>query len=76
MAYNDVYGLSLIVALLALVYWIYLFAVAPFRVLARYGIRGPLPLPFYGNWKAMTRVGQLKFIDETVKRYGPVYGYV
>ena len=76
MAYNDVYGLALVVALLGLVYWIYHFVVAPFRVLAHHGIRGPPPLAFFGNWKAMVRLGQLKFMDETIKDYGAVCGYV
>ena len=70
------YDVVLVVALLALVYWLYRFAVAPFRVLAHYGIRGPSPLPFYGNWKTMSKMGKLKFLDETIKCHGPVCGYI
>ena len=63
-----------IIGLLAVLYWLYSFAIAPFRVFVRYGIRGPAPSPFYGNHRALTKMGRLKFKEEMLKRHGKVFG--
>ena len=64
-----------VAALLVVLYWVYSFAIAPFRVLARYGIQGPSPVPFYGNERMMAKMGRLKFTVHTIKTYGPIHGY-
>ena len=76
MEYGSLFGVAAVAALLVVLYWIYSFAIAPFRVLARYGIRGPSPVPFYGNLKMAAKMGRLKFIAHTIKTYGPIHGYV
>ena len=58
----------------ALLYWLYSFAIAPFRVLAHCGIQGPPPTPFYGNLKAVSSTGRLKFTQEMLEKYGKVFG--
>jgi len=36
------------------------YAYAPFQVLKRYGIKGPQPVPFYGNYKEAEKVVSLE----------------
>ena len=76
MEYSILFGVAVIAALLVVLYWVYAFVVAPFRVLARYGIQGPSPVPFYGNQRIVAKMGRLKFIVHTIKTYGPIHGYV
>ena len=45
MEWGILFGVAVIAALLVVLYWVYSFAIAPFRVLARYGIHGPSPVP-------------------------------
>ena len=76
MEYGSLFGVAVIAALLVVLYWVYSFAIAPFRVLARYGVQGPSPVPFYGNQRMADKMGKLKFIVHTIKEYGPIHGYV
>ena len=61
-------------AIVAFLYWLYSFAVAPFRVLSGVGVRGPPPVPFYGNQKMVIKQGRVKFITKMLERYGNVFG--
>jgi len=64
-----------VTAVIALVVYLYYsYAYAPFQVLKRYGIKGPQPVPFYGNYKEAEKVGILKFYENLYKEYGPVCG--
>ena len=76
MEFSSLFGLAVAGGLLVVLYWVYTFAIAPFRVLARCGIQGPPAVPFYGNQRAVVKIGRLKFTGEMIKKYGPVYGYV
>ena len=73
----DVSSLLLAVvfgAVVAFLYWLYSFAVAPFRVLARHGILGPQPGPFYGNYRMIVKMGRLNFQSKMLEKYGKVFG--
>ena len=76
MEFGSLLGLAVVGGLLVVLYWVYTFAVAPFRMLARCGIQGPPAVPFYGNQRAVVKMGRLKFTGEMIRKYGPVYGYV
>lgn len=60
--------------ILVFLYWLYSFAVAPFRVLSRLGIPGPPPVPFYGNQKMVVKFGRLNFFTKMFEKYGNVFG--
>lgn len=60
--------------ILIFLYWLYSFAVAPFKVLSRLGIPGPPPIPFSGNQKLVISMGRLLFITKMLERYGDVFG--
>ena len=62
------------VSILAFLYWLYSFAVAPFRVLSRQGIRGPPPVPLYGNQRMVAKAGRIDFFTNMLERYGNVFG--
>ena len=62
------------VAVAAFLYWLYSFAVAPFCVLSRLGIRGPPPIPYYGNQKVILEAGRLAFFANMLQKYGDVFG--
>ena len=65
---------AVIGVIVLILYWLYSFAVAPFGVLAGHGIRGPPPVPFYGNQRSVVKMGRLKFTGEMIKKYGRVFG--
>ena len=73
---SILFSVAVMAALLVVLYWVYAFAIASFRVLARYGIQGPSSVPFYGNQRMADKMGKLKFIVHTIKQYGPIHGYV
>lgn len=60
--------------ILVFLYWLYSFAVAPFRVLSRLGIPGPPPVPFYGNQKMVVKLERLNFFTKMFEKYGNVFG--
>lgn len=61
-------------SIVAFLYWLYSFAVAPFRVLSRHGIPGPTPVPLYGNQKTVVKMGRQRFITSMLERYGNLFG--
>ena len=65
---------AIVGGVLAVLYWLYSFFIVPFRVLSRCGIQGPPPTPFFGNLRAFTSMGRLKFTQEMLKKYGKVFG--
>lgn len=44
------------------------------RLFRRYGIPGPEPSLFFGNWKQL-KVDRLKIMDDWIKEYGKVFGF-
>ena len=73
----DVGSVVLVAAaglVLAFLYWLYSFAVAPFRVLSRLGIRGPPPVPYYGNQRMLVKEGRVGFVTKMLETYGNVFG--
>ncbi|KAF7667399.1 hypothetical protein LDENG_00063490 [Lucifuga dentata] len=64
-------SLSFFLIFLALLYW---YAVYPFSVLSRCGIKHPKPLPFFGNI-FMFRQGFFKPLSDLIKTHGRVCGY-
>ena len=73
----DVSSLLLAVVVgvvVAFLYWLYSFAIAPFRVLARHGILSPQPAPFYGNHRMIVKMGRLNFLSKMLEKYGKVFG--
>lgn len=63
-----------VVAIISFLYWLYSFAIAPFKVLSRVGIQGPPPVPFYGNYKIVIKLGRLKYFTKMFEKYGNVFG--
>lgn len=63
-----------VVAIICFLYWLYSFAIAPFKVLSRFGIQGPPPVPFYGNYKIVIKLGRLKYFTEMFEKHGDVFG--
>ncbi|KAF4091710.1 hypothetical protein AMELA_G00040050 [Ameiurus melas] len=64
-------SLCLFLLLLVLLYW---YAISPYSVLERCGIRHPKPVPFFGNM-LMFRHDSFKAQKDLINQYGRVCGY-
>ena len=69
MDFGSLFLAAAVGAVAAFLYWLYTFAVAPFKVLSRYGIQGPPPVAFYGNQKMVIKMGRMRFITNMLERY-------
>lgn len=74
-ALSSPLGLVIIALGLLAAYLIYSHTYGPFQVLKRYGIRGPTPTAFYGNYKEIAKKGITRFYQDIYDEYGPVCGF-